>query len=63
MKTRTSVIITHRLSLISEADKVIVFEKGGIVAIGPHQKILRTSMHYRKLFERNYELPPMEESL
>lgn len=63
LKTRTSVIITHRLALISEADKVIVFEKGEIVAIGPHQKILRTSTHYRRLFESSYELPPMEELL
>lgn len=63
LKTRTSVIITHRLALISEASKVIVFEKGEIVAIGPHQKILRTSTHYRRLFESSYELPPMEELL
>lgn len=60
IRTRTSIIITHRLSIISKADKVIVFEGGRIVATGKHSEILRSSPHYRRLFESLYELPPME---
>ena len=60
LRTRTSVIITHRLSIIAEADKVVVFEEGGIVAVGRHQDLLRNSIQYRRLFESLYELPPLE---
>ncbi len=62
LKTRTSVIITHRLSIISDSDKVIVFDNNSIVANGPHHEILRTSLEYRKLFEHTYELPELEVS-
>ncbi|MCY3413205.1 MAG: ABC transporter ATP-binding protein [Candidatus Heimdallarchaeota archaeon] len=60
LKTRTSIIITHRLSLIAEADRVLVFDMGRIVALGKHQDILKTSTHYRRLFEHTYELPELE---
>jgi len=60
LKTRTSIIITHRLSIIAEADKVVVFEGGEIVAVGRHQALLKNSVQYRRLFESLYELPPLE---
>lgn len=60
LTTRTSIIITHRLSIISEVDSVIVFHKGKMVALGTHHDLLRTSSYYRRLFESMYELPPLE---
>lgn len=60
LHTRTSIIITHRLSIISEVDTVIVFDRNTIVANGSHKKLLRTSIEYRRLFEHMYNLPKME---
>lgn len=60
LRTRTSIIITHRLSIISDVDRVLVFDKGKIVADGSHDELIRVSPIYRRLYERNYELPPLE---
>lgn len=49
---RTTLLITHRLSQIRWADKIIVLEGGEIVAQGDHETLLRTSNHYRRIFAR-----------
>ncbi|MHA1990377.1 MAG: ABC transporter ATP-binding protein [Candidatus Hodarchaeales archaeon] len=63
LKTRTSLITTHRLSIIAKASKVIVIDHGEIVAIGKHSKLIETIPDYRKLFEKIYDLPPIPVSL
>jgi ATP-binding cassette subfamily B protein len=59
LKTRTSIVTTHRLAVIAEANKVLVFDKGKIVAEGTHDYLIRSSLYYRRLFENHYELPPL----
>ncbi len=46
---RTSFIIAHRLSTVRKADIVVVFNEGGIEAIGSHDELWNTSPTYRKL--------------
>lgn len=60
LQTRTSIIVTHRLAIISEADRVIVFDGGRIVANGPHHDLIKSSQVYRNLYEGHYELPPLQ---
>ena len=60
LKERTSIITTHRLSVISKADKIILLENGEIMAMGSHRDLIVTSYEYRKLFEKQYTLPPMQ---
>jgi ATP-binding cassette, subfamily B, bacterial len=60
LKTRTTIITTHRLAIISKADVVIILDKGKIVGIGSHEDLIRSNKFYRRLFERHYELPPLE---
>ena len=60
LKTHTTIITTHRLSIISKADVVIILEKGKIVGLGTHEYLVRSNHYYRRLFERHYQLPPME---
>ncbi len=47
---RTTFIITHRLSQIRWADLIIVLRKGGIVAIGTHDDLMKTSEAYSRIF-------------
>ena len=47
---RTTFIITHRLTLIRDADVIIILKKGRIVAIGNHQELIKTSPDYQKIF-------------
>ncbi len=60
LKTRTTLITTHRLAIIAKANLVIILEKGEIVGLGTHETLIRTNTFYRRLFERHYELPNLE---
>ena len=47
MHNRTSLIISHRLSTIKKADKIIVLDKGKITDSGNHEKLLEKSKYYQ----------------
>lgn len=49
---RTTILITHRLSQIRWADRIIVLENGRIAANGSHEELLIRSDHYRRIFAR-----------
>lgn len=49
MKGRTSLVIAHRLSTIIDADRILLLEKGHLVAEGTHDDLLATSPLYREL--------------
>ncbi len=57
LKTRTTIITTHRLSIIARADLVVMLEKGEIVGTGTHEELIRRNFYYRRLFSSHYELP------
>jgi ATP-binding cassette subfamily B protein len=48
---RTVLIVAHRLHTIQNADKIIVLEKGKIVAEGKHEDLLESSEKYRKMVQ------------
>ncbi len=54
MEGRTSIIIAHRLSTIKHATKILVIDKGKIVAHGTHEKLLRTCKLYKKIYDLQY---------
>jgi len=62
LQNRTVFIITHRLSTIKRANKIIVMRKGQIVSQGNHDQLLKTSEDYRRVFGRHLDLPPIETS-
>ena len=47
----TILIIAHRLSTIINADHILFLNNGKIEAIGTHKELLKTSEHYKKLYE------------
>ena len=63
LKERTSIITTHRLSVISKADKIILLEGGEIMAMGSHRDLIVSSKEYRKLFEKQYKLPSLQSTI
>jgi len=52
MVGRTSITVTQRLRTLMESDMVIIVDRGRLIAAGCHDDLLRTSEHYRKIFER-----------
>ncbi len=49
MKDRTTLVIAHRLATIRKADRILVMDKGEIVAQGKHDELLKNSSLYAKL--------------
>ena len=48
-KNRTTIIIAHRLSTVTNSNRIIVLDKGKISAIGNHDELLEKSSLYKKL--------------
>jgi ATP-binding cassette, subfamily B, bacterial len=55
MSGRTTLLITHRLSQIRWADRVLVLRRGELAAQGSHDELLATSEAYRRIFARYEE--------
>ena len=49
---RTTFVITHRLSQIRWADRILLLEGGRLAAQGTHEELLARSDDYRRLFAR-----------
>ncbi|MBI2108760.1 MAG: ABC transporter ATP-binding protein [Parcubacteria group bacterium] len=61
MKGRTTFIIAHRLSTTRRADRIFVFEKGGIVEEGTHDELIAIKNGtYRHLYE--YQIGGLHQS-
>ena len=51
-RERTTFIITHRLSQIRWADRILVLRRGELVAQGTHEELMERSADYRRIFAR-----------
>lgn len=49
-KGKTAIFVSHRMSACKFADRIILFEKGKISAIGTHEEMIRGSERYRAMW-------------
>ena len=55
MKDKTSIIISHRISSVKLAKKIIVIENGKVIEQGDHASLLKVKKSYYKLFQQQME--------
>ena len=58
---KTTIIVTHRLSAVQHANKIIVLENGKIIEAGTHHSLLNNGGWYKEQFERQQIEEEMEE--
>ncbi len=49
IRDKTVLIIAHRLSTITDADQILVFDKGRLVSSGQHEDLLEQSALYQRM--------------
>ena len=52
--TKTVIVVAHRLSTITAANKILVLQKGQIVEQGTHKELLQMQGHYAKLYQSGF---------
>lgn len=52
MQRRTSVVVSHRVSAVMDADQILVLDNGGIVERGTHAQLVAAAGVYAQLLER-----------
>lgn len=50
MENKTTIVIAHRLSTLSQMDRILVFDKGQIVEDGRHEDLIHAKGHYAHLW-------------
>lgn len=63
LKTRTSLIIAHRIATVRDADHIIVMDDGRIVEQGTHWELLAKAGMYAQMVERELEHTDLDEQL
>jgi ATP-binding cassette subfamily B multidrug efflux pump len=52
MRQRTSIIVSHRISTVRDADQIFVLDRGRIVERGRHEELVRAGGIYNDLFRK-----------
>lgn len=61
-KTKTVLLISHRLANVVEADKIFVMDCGKITEQGTHQELMQKNGYYRNLYMTQRELESYAQS-
>jgi ATP-binding cassette subfamily B multidrug efflux pump len=52
LENRTSIMISHRISTVQQADKIIVIDEGCIIESGTHQDLITKDGQYSRMYRK-----------
>lgn len=55
-KTRTIILISHRLANVVKSDRIYMMKEGRVVETGTHEKLMELEGEYQKLYQSQMEL-------
>ena len=55
-KTKTVLLISHRLANVVAADRIYVLKEGKVIEQGQHEELYRQQGYYQKLFQQQSDL-------
>ncbi len=63
MQGKTTIVIAHRLSTLSEMDRILVFDDGHVIEDGTHEQLIKSKGHYAHMWQMqaNGFLPESQE--
>nr|WP_300307618.1 ABC transporter ATP-binding protein [uncultured Anaerostipes sp.] len=62
IREKTLIVIAHRLSAVSDADRIFVIEDGKVNASGTHKELLKESDLYRRMWEAHISVKDTADS-
>ena len=63
LRTRTSLIIAHRIATVKDADHIVVINHGQIAEQGRHAELVAANGLYARMVERELHVEQMEQAL
>jgi ABC-type multidrug transport system fused ATPase/permease subunit len=57
-RSRTTLVIAHRLSTVQKANQIAVLDKGSVVEVGTHGELLSKGGFYARLYEMQFSQQP-----
>ncbi len=55
-KGRTVIVVSHRLSMLKDADNIVVLNRGKVIGYGPHDHLLKDCGLYENLWKQQMEM-------
>jgi len=51
-ESKTTIIVSHRISSVKNADRIIILQDGAVVQEGNHQKLIQQDGYYKELYAK-----------